>query len=64
MTNFDAFKLQLTPEQLAEWMRCSACPLYHNECPGFNGLVIKDLEDPTKICTTKLINWFNQETNV
>lgn len=63
MNNFEAFKLQLTPEQLAEWMRCSACPLCHNECPGFSSLAIK-AEDPVKACTDKLIDWFNQETNV
>lgn len=62
MTNFEAFKLQLTPEQLAGLMWCNTCPLSHNECPCFSGLA--KAEDPVKACTDKLIDWFNQETNV
>lgn len=66
MNNFQKFKRKLTPEQLANWIPCSSCPLHSNECAGFRSLDamnIANFEPALKICHNKLIEWFNLEAS-
>ena len=60
MNNFQKFKRKLKPEQVARFIGCSECPLYMNSCLGFCAITRYNA-NPLKVCTDKIITWFNQE---